>query len=111
MDQELVREDVGLEAGPIRHTRRFGNPDLDHLARVVPLIDGRRHVQTLVTLESDQAPLESRGQDLAHLGLADPGLSLEEEWPPQTQRQVDGRSERPVRYITLLLEKSESLID
>ena len=85
MDQELVREDVGLEACSIRHARRFGDPDLDHLTRVVPLVDGGRHVQTLITLQADQAPPESRGQDLPHLGLADPRLSLQEEGPPQTQ--------------------------
>ena len=56
VDQELVREDVGLKAFSIRHARGFGDADLDHLASVVPLVDCGRHVQALITLEADQAP-------------------------------------------------------
>ncbi len=58
---------------------RLQQPDLEHLARVVPLVDGGVDVEALVALEADQRRAERRGQDLGHLGLAHAGLALEEQ--------------------------------
>ena len=89
-DQEVRAEDVvGGRRG--RLAARLEQPDLEHLARVVPLVDGRVDVQALVALEPDQPGAERRGEDLGELGLADAGLAFEEQRATELERQEDGR--------------------
>ena len=80
---------VGLAAG-------LEQPDLEHLARVVPLVDGRVDVEALVALEPDEPRAEARREDLGELRLADAGLALEEQRTAELERQEDGRGERSV---------------
>ena len=94
-DQEVGAEDVvggrllGLAA-------RLEQPDLEHLARVVPLVDRGVDVEALVALEPDQPRAERRREDLGELGLADPGLALEQQRPAELERQEDRRRERSI---------------
>ena len=60
---------------------------LDHLPRVVPLVDRRRDVEALVALQTDEAPAERARQHLRDLGLADARLAFEEERPPHPSAQ------------------------
>ena len=77
---------LGLASG-------FQQPDLEHLAWVVPLVDGRVDVQALVALEPDQRGAEAGSEDLGQFGLADAGLAFEQQRPPQFEGQEDGRGE------------------
>ena len=43
----------------------FGQPDLDHLRGIVPLVDGRGRIQPLVALQPDQTPPSAAASDLA----------------------------------------------
>ena len=59
--------------------------DLQHLARVVPLVEGLVGVDALVALQADERR-RAPGERLRHLGLADADLALEEE------RSSEGRT-------------------
>ena len=52
-DQEVGPEDV-VRGRVLGLAARLEQPDLEHLARVVPLVDGRVDVEALVALEPDQ---------------------------------------------------------
>src|SRR5436189_5635220 len=52
-DQKLLGEDV-LRSRLLRLAPRLEQPDLEHLAGIVPLVDGGVDVEPLVTLQSDQ---------------------------------------------------------
>src|SRR6266704_110071 len=66
---------------------RLEEPDLEHLARIVPLVDGRVDVKPLVALEADEARAERRGEDLGQFRLADSGLALEKKRATELERQ------------------------
>ena len=69
-DQEVGAEDV-VRGRVVGLAARLEQPDLEHLARVVPLVDGGVDVEPLVALEADQPRAERRREDLGQLGLAD----------------------------------------
>ena len=86
--QELTGKDVDmLEAAGARLAGRLQHADAQDLPRVVPFIDRRRHVQPLVALQADQIGIQDRRQHLGDLGLADPGLSLQEQRPVELHGQ------------------------
>src|SRR5262249_33048024 len=81
-DQELRRENLtqgGVVPLAPGATARLEQPDLQHLTRVVPLVDGVVDVEALIALEPDQPRAEDVGEHLGDLGLADSGLAFEEE--------------------------------
>ena len=102
--QEARGEDFVRELAALDAACRLGEPDLDHLPRVVPLVDGRRGVEALVALQTYQPPAEARRQHLGDFGLADPRLALEEERPAQLQREKYRGREAPVGDVVLALE-------
>ena len=83
---------------------RLEQPDLEHLARVVPLVDGRVDVEALVALEADEPGAEGRREDLGELGLADAGLALEEQRAAELEGEEDRRRERAVGDVVALAE-------
>ena len=102
-DQEVGPEDV-VRGRPLGLAARLQQPDLQHLARVVPLVDGRVDVQALVALEPDQRGAQAGREDLGELRLADAGLAFEQQRTPELEGQEDGRGERPVRDVVALAE-------
>ena len=83
---------------------RLEQPDLQHLPRVVPLVDGGVDVQALVALEPDEPRVERGGEHLGELGLADPGLAFEEQRPLELEGEEDGRRERAVGDVVAAAE-------
>ena len=71
-DQEALGKDVGRERVLVDLALRLGEPDLDHLARIVPLVDRRCGIEALVALQPHQRAAERARQHLGDLGLADP---------------------------------------
>ena len=94
-DQEVRAEDV-VGGRPIGLAARLEQPDLEHLARVVPLVDGGVDVQALVALEPDEPRAQRCREDLGELGLADPGLALEEQRSTELEGQEDGGRDGPI---------------
>ena len=88
-----------LYARPVALAFRFRQSNGDHLGTVIPLVDRSGNVQSLITLQSDQATPERRCQDLGNLGLADPCLALDEQGPTHAQGEVQHRRQRTVRDV------------
>ena len=55
LDQKPVGKDRALDLAAVL-VGRLGEADLDHLPRVIPLIDRRGDVEPLVALQPDQPP-------------------------------------------------------
>ena len=102
-DQEVRAEDV-VRVRPLGLAAGLEQADLEHLARVVPLVDGRVDVQALVALEPDEPGAEAGREDLRELGLADAGLALEQQRAPELQREEHGRGQRAVRDVVAAAE-------
>ena len=110
LDQELRPEDV-VRFRPIDLAARLQQPDLEHLAGVVPLIDRRVDVQPLVALEPDQPRPEAGGEHLRQLRFPDAGLALDKERPLELQREEHGRDERAVRDVVVGAERRLDRLD
>ena len=52
--------------------------NLDHLARIVPLVHSGGYVEAFIALEPDQRPVQRLGEDLGNLRLADARLAFEQ---------------------------------
>jgi hypothetical protein len=77
----------------------LGDADCDHLRGIVPLVDRRRYVETLVALQADEAAAQRRGQDLGNLGLAHARFAFEKQGPAHLQREEQHGRERAVGQI------------
>ncbi len=111
LDQELPGEDVLGQSLAVGVATRLRQADLEHLAGIVPLVDGRGHVQPLVALEADQPPAERLCQHLGDLGLAHAGLALEKERPAEGEGQEQGGGQRPVGDIASPGQKLQGRVD
>ena len=98
-------------AGASRNSRRkrsrlgrlaaLGRAHREQLARIVPVIERAVHVDPLVALEADQPRAGRRGERLRGLGLADPGLALEQQRLAELDREEDGDGQRLVGEVAL----------
>ena len=86
-DQELLGEQLLGQRLAVGGAHGLGGADRHHLRREVPLVDRRGAVEPFVALQPDQPASQRLGQRLGDLGLADPGLALEEQRPPELQRE------------------------
>jgi hypothetical protein len=110
-DEEARGVDVVGQPLAVVHALGFGQPDLDHLARVVPFVDGGGDVEALVALQADELAAERLRQHLGDLGLADAGLALEEQRPAHAQAEEDDGGERPVGDVAGAGEKPGGFVD
>src|SRR5260221_12822365 len=110
LDQEALREDLLLDAvAPL--LTRLGEADLDHLARIVPFINGRGDVEPLIALQADKLPPERSRQHLGDLGLPDPRLPLEKQRPPELEGEIDRRRQAAIRDVIAGPEQFEGGAD
>jgi hypothetical protein len=89
----------------------LGQPDLDHLARIVPFVDGGRDVEPFIALQPDQLAAEGLGQDLRDLRLADAGFAFQKQRPAKAERQMQRGRERPVRDVTAVAQQNFGRVD
>ena len=78
LEQETLAEHVRfalVEAGTVR----LAQARVEHLARVVPLVERRHRVEAFVALEANQLRAEHLGEHFRALGLADAGRPLDEQ--------------------------------
>src|SRR5207302_516743 len=94
-----------------RPARGFRGPQVQQLPGVVPLVDSLGDVDALVALEAQQLTAGPTREDLGHLGLADTGLALQQQWPVQLQREEDRRRQPLVGEIAVLREGAGDLVD
>ena len=86
-------------------------PDVEQLARVVPLVCGVRKVDALVALQTDEPGTEARGKRSRRLGLAHPGFAFEEQRLVDAHRHEDRRREAPIAEIIVGGEEVDDRID
>ena len=68
-------------------------------------------VEAFVALQPDEVGLEARRERFGDFGLADPGLSLQEKWALQLEREVNGSGEASIRDVELAREQAFELLD
>ena len=79
----------------------FEDAQLEQLPRVVPLVDRVRDVEPLVALQPDQIGVERPRRRRGERRLADAGLALEKQRPPEPQRQEQRHREAAVGDVLL----------
>ena len=95
----------------VRVLGRFGEPDLDHLPRIVPFVDGSGGVEAFVALQTHERARESRRQHLGDLGLAHARLAFEEQRATELQREEYRRREPPLADVVLRGQQIERRVD
>ncbi len=111
LDQETVGEDIAAELVAVLDALGLGHTNLDHLRRVVPLVDGRGDVETLIALQAQQLAAERIGEHLGDFGLADAGLAFEEQRPSELQRQMHGGCQTAVGDIVAPRQQVDRGVD
>ena len=113
--EELAAEQVVQAGGPAlalgRDAARLDQPDREHLACVAPVVQRVRGVDALVALQPDQACAEHVGERLRDLGLADAGLTLEQQRLAERERHVQHRREAAISQVRAAGELLGELVD
>ena len=111
LDEEAVGKNVLRQRLAVDVADRFREPDLHHLRRIVPLVDGGGDVEPLVALQPDQPPPERLRQDLGDLRLADARLPFEKQRPPHLEREEQHGGKRPVGDVAGRGHEFERVVD
>ena len=90
---------------------RFGEADLHHLARDVPLVGGLVDAEAFVALDADQLGAERLGERLGQLGLADAGFTFQEERSLEGEGEEGGGGEAAVGDVVLPGQEGDDVID
>src|ERR687889_1609628 len=107
--QELAVVEVALDAFPIFAAEGFGGANVEELAGVVPLVDCLVDVYALVALQADERRLEDAGENFGDLGLADPCLAFQEQWPSKLEGEEDRGGQPLVRQVIVLAQPHSQL--
>ena len=83
---------------------RLEQPDVKHLAGVVPIVDGVMDIQPLVALEADQCRAEQVRHRLGHLRLSHAGFPFEKDGARQLLAEVEGCRQAAIRDVPTLSE-------
>ena len=110
-DQEPLVEYVAFQPLAVAVAHRFRQADLDHLPRVVPLVDRGGHVEPLVTLQADQGALQRLGQYARDLRLADTRFAFQKQRPLQLEREEQRRRQAAIRDIAAGRQEVERSIN
>src|ERR687889_782930 len=100
--QELAVVEVALDAFPIFAAEGFSGANVEELAGGVPLVDCLVDVYALVALQADERRLEDAGENFGDLGLADPCLAFQEQWPSELEGEEDRGGQPLVRQVIVL---------
>ena len=110
LEQVVAAEDLTLDAPGI-FALTLGDAQPQHLAGVVPLVEGGLHVEPLVTLQPDEIGLLQAGQHLGQLGLAHARVPLDQQGLAHLLHQEHSRGDRRLGDVALLLEREAQLFD
>jgi len=104
LEQECLTENLRLALTRARGTpARLLQLDVQELLRVVPLVERGGHVEPLVALEANELRVERTREDFRDFGLADAGMSFDEQRLVQRHRQVRGRRRLAIGDVRLAL--------
>ena len=81
---------------------RFQDPQLEQLARVVPLVHRVADVEAFVALQANQIGIERRGDRCGQRGLADAGFALEKQGASEAQGQKQRNSQALVGDVVVV---------
>ena len=84
---------------------------MDHLACVVPLIDGVMHVESLVTLKTDEIGSKDRRENLRDLSLPYPSPAFNKQRTSELKCKINRRRETTVRDVELVTKKTLEFLD
>ena len=90
---------------------RLGQADAQELARIVPLVQRLGRVDALVALQADQRGVQGGGQGLGRLGLAHPGLALQQQRLGQAQAEEHRRGQALVGEVARALQARGHRLD
>jgi hypothetical protein len=102
LEEELFAEEVVPGRVAVDAAAGFERPQVEHLARVVPLVDSGGGVQTLVALEANQGRVEDGRQNLGDLRLADAGLPFEEQRFLEAEGEIERRRQSAIGDVFLV---------
>ncbi len=105
----VVQALLGLLDAPRRAAGdRLHRPQVQDLAREVPVVERLRGVDALVALQPHQRQVQGLGDRLGEGGLAGAGLALEEQRPLHRQGEVGDGGQRVVAQVA---RRAEALLD
>jgi len=93
-----------MRARAIERVRRVEDPELEQLARIIPLVDRLPDVEAFIALKTDQIGLERRGSRRCECRLADTGLTLEKKRAIETERQKQRDGKAPIGDVMVFGE-------
>jgi hypothetical protein len=99
--QEVAAAEDGLLHLPRVEPVALRHPHPEHLARVVPLVEGGGDVEALVALQPDELGSPQPRQDLGDLGLPHAGVALDEEGLLQVLHEEQRRGDGVVGDVAL----------
>jgi hypothetical protein len=111
LEQELFGKEIVAHALPALAPGRLHRAQKQHLARVIPFVDGGGRVETLVALQADQRRFQQVSQDLGDFRLADARLAFQEERLAEFEGQEEGGGQATFRDIALGVEAAFQFID
>ncbi len=83
----------------------LGEPDRQQLPLVVPVVERLARGQTFIALQPDQLRIQHFGKGFGRGGLADAGLTFQQQRPAQLHRQVNRRRGAGVQQVVILVEQ------
>src|SRR5262249_39155719 len=104
LQQVIIAEKVGLTG---RLAASLSELDREQLTRIVPLVQRLGRGQPLVALQPDQRGVEYLRKGLGRLGLANTGLTLEQDRLSHTGGQEERRPQRLIGEIADLVKRSQ----
>lgn len=105
--QQGARDEITL----IVEIGSLTRPDGQQLACVIPFVGGGCDIQPVIALQADELGAECARQYPRQLGLAGPGLALDEQRTPEAQRQKDTGGELGARDIVLREQQRAGRLD
>ena len=100
LDQKIRPKNL-LEFLSTAGSARFHQPNMQHLARIIPLIHRGADIDPLVALQTDQPGTKHSRQHLRDFGFPYPRLALQQQRLPPLQRQEHRCCQAAVSYIIL----------
>lgn len=100
LEQELFRENV-LTCGFRGGAFRFERANLQDLPRIVPFIDGRANVKSLLTLQAYECCVRKASENLGDFSLADPCFPFKEKRFPELKGDKNRGGETAIDDVLL----------
>jgi hypothetical protein len=109
--QQELRPEERVDRGVVAQLPLREGADLQHLPRVVPLVQSLVGVDALVALQPDELAPEHGRERLGDLGLADADLALDQNRTPQRQRDEQRGGQSAVSQVATVAQNLGQLTD